>query len=156
MHTYALLMKRLPRVRSAQKCATMFSAAKAWGGLATRRLARFHSTACSTPHTQLDSSPSRGTRWVHELFDQRQVLTLERGIGTHLGKDSKLWGTGSFDVGVYPDLPAIMKWSDFLDFKKLRYSFAIQCWKALYPSQCPCLAYNSSASAMGVPASFCM
>lgn len=120
VHTHALLMERLPRVRRAEKCATMLSAAKASGRLATCRLARYNTTTCSTLHTQLDSSPSKGTSRVQELFDQRQVLTLERGIGTHLGKDTKLWGTGSFDVGVYPDLPAIMKWSDFLDFKKLR------------------------------------
>ncbi|BDA40706.1 hypothetical protein COCOBI_01-3590 [Coccomyxa sp. Obi] len=91
-----------------------------------RRLARCHSTTCSTLQTELDSSPCKGDSRVQELFDQRQVLTLERGIGAHLGKDTKLWGTGSFDVGVYPDLPAVMKWSDFLDFKKLRKTGKLQ------------------------------
>ena len=125
------------RASQSQEHAIMLSAARASGRLAMCRLARCHRTTCFTLHTcstlqtQLDSSPARGTSRVHKLFDQRQVLTLERGIGTHLGKDMKLWGTGSFDVGVYPDLPAIMTWSDFLDFKKLRYSY---CYRALESS----------------------
>ena len=42
------------------------------------------------------------------------MLTLERSLGTGLGKDEELWDTGAFAAGVYPDLPIAGSWGELL------------------------------------------
>lgn len=82
------------------------------GDMMRSRLSR---TGCTflqrSTHTAVDCAASAGCA---SLANLKHILSLERSIGQQIGKDQALWGTSRFNVSVYPDLPAIMKWSDIL------------------------------------------
>jgi hypothetical protein len=116
LHPGTVLTDQLPSIRQMQAAARVLLAARHSRPFEGCRLAGTLSSACAC----LETGGERPSSKVQQLFNERQVLTLERGTGSNAGKDSKLWGTGSFNAGVYPDLPAFMKWSDLLDINKVR------------------------------------
>lgn len=90
-----------------------------FGGQGSRLMKKCYHEARRTralirPVRQIFSHPSRDAHHVSDLFSKGPVLTLERSTGASLEDDAHLWQTGSFDVSVYPDLPAALTWSDLL------------------------------------------